>query len=194
MDITQTDKQCGDNVNTTATLGFERLLTAPPDVVPVIEWISKITGFPADNILATWTFDSTSDFVLAVQFYSHNPLGRRATTTNQDPILAASFLVQQLTSNATAEASISNVVGAHLYYATGSTPRPVTPTPQLPPTSTPAAPAKPDHKHLSGALVFGIIVVVLLGVGIIGGILFYFLKYHKGMCRDDVETRPLLAE
>jgi hypothetical protein len=79
---------------------------------------------------------------------------------------------------------------------------PVAPVAPVAPSVTPTAPSAPSapsvtptaKKSLSGALVFGIIVGVLLGVGIIGGILFYFCKYHKGMCRDDLETRPLLQD
>jgi hypothetical protein len=213
-----TGRQCSANVEAHVTLAFERTLTSPPGEVPIIEWISQLTGYPDTSIDATWTFDSNSDFILNVIFKPINSQQEEeeessssfATTEKRDsfelaklPIPAATFLVRQLVDNATATAGISAVAGCHLYSAStgqnveipvspSATPSPSSPSSPASPSSPTAAPS--SGKKLGGALVFGIIIAVLLGVAIIGGVLFYFCKYHKGMCKDDLETRPLLQD
>lgn len=201
--VDATTAACPANTPVSVFLSFERAVTSPPDMSPILDFIAGITNFPGDSVSGLWTFqpDNQDNFILTVLF---SPYQNKSET-----IIAANLLVRQVTDNSTATAAISTAAALHLYSASTSSivlPPPVAPVAPVAPVSTPTAtpnaapsgsptvaPAPGKKKGLPGIVVFGIIIGVLLGVGIIGAILFFICKY-KGGCRDDVETRPLLAE
>lgn len=204
--INQDSPRC-EATSANAILSFERAITSPPDMTPILNYVSTITSYPNNLVTGSWNFLNQENFVLTVTFQTAASLA----DATLDPIAAASTLVRQVTDNSTATQAISNAAGLHLYSAVTSTSSdvPVDPTPIAPvfapvlAPSTPSAPITPSivppvaaparKKGPDGVVVFGIIIGVLLGVGLIGGGLFFICKY-KGACREDIETRPLLAE
>lgn len=188
---TATTPQCNMTV-AYAALSFERDLNAPPDMMPVLNRAATITGFPVSQISGSWDLINTENFVLTVVFNSSAPITTRDVAI--DAASAASILVSQVTENATATNIISRAAGnLYLYAAATGSAVPTTPFGNPAAPNAPGVPSPVHKKGPSGVVVFGIIIGVLVGVGIVGAILFCICK-RKGACRGDVETRPLLAD
>lgn len=200
--ISMTSNMCSGNKDAYVSLSFEKLLNSPPDMTPIINYISDLTGYPNDHITGAWNIVNQQNYVLFVTFVNMAaPAAQqlRDAMESWDTMSAATLLIRQVTDNATVSEGISNAAGLHLYAATSSAapPTPISPTPikPSPSSSAPKAPTPANKKKgMDPLIVFGIIVGVLVFVGILGAILFFFFKYQKGMCREQAETRPLLAD